>query len=150
MNLIPECQPNMFHNSTDFGVRFKNVFSSWSFCVVCKTSSLLKHQSIYKHVKQKIRMAKSVRETLSIKFLAGLARHNLFTKILRPFLDSFQKCLIKYYTGAIWMLTTPETFKYQTFWSSDFEWLGIQILCTMSNALDWPFKNWTGTSFRAF
>ena len=54
--------------------RFKNVFSSWSYCVVCKTSSLLKHQSIYKHVKQKIRMSKSVRETFSIKILAGTAR----------------------------------------------------------------------------
>ena len=41
---------------------------------MCKTSSLLKHQSIYKHVKQKIRMAKSVRETLKIKILAGTAR----------------------------------------------------------------------------
>jgi hypothetical protein len=42
--------------------------------VVCKTSSLLKHQSIYKHVKQKIRMSKSVRETFSIKIMAAAAR----------------------------------------------------------------------------
>ena len=98
---IAEFQVIMFHNSIDFGVRFKNVFSSWSFCVVCKTSSLLKHQSIYKHVKQKIRMAKSVRETLSIKFLAGLARHNIFTKILRIFYTTFEWVISKYYTVAI-------------------------------------------------
>jgi hypothetical protein len=39
---------------------FKNVFSSWNYNVVCKTSSMLKHRSVYRHVKQKIQQTKSL------------------------------------------------------------------------------------------
>ena len=37
---------------------FKNLFASWNYSVVCVTSKILKHQSIYQHIKQKIRFSK--------------------------------------------------------------------------------------------
>ena len=37
---------------------FKNLFASWNYSVVCPTSKILKHQSIYQHIKQKIRFSK--------------------------------------------------------------------------------------------
>ena len=37
---------------------FKNLFASWNYSVVCVTSKILKHQSIYGHIKQKIRFSK--------------------------------------------------------------------------------------------
>ena len=39
---------------------FKCVFASWNYNVVCKTSSLLKHRSIYRHIKQKIQLTRSL------------------------------------------------------------------------------------------
>lgn len=38
---------------------FKSLYSSWNHNVVCKTSSLLKHKSVYRHLKQKLQLAKS-------------------------------------------------------------------------------------------
>ena len=37
---------------------FKNIFASWNYNVVSVTSKILKHQSIYQHIKQKIRFSK--------------------------------------------------------------------------------------------
>ena len=37
---------------------FKNLFASWNYSVVCATSKILKHQSIYQHIKQKIRFSR--------------------------------------------------------------------------------------------
>jgi hypothetical protein len=37
---------------------FKNLFASWNYSVVCVTTKILKHQSIYQHIKQKIRFSK--------------------------------------------------------------------------------------------
>ena len=47
-------------------------------------------------------------------------------------------------TAIIWI---PQTFEYQTFWSSDFKWFGFQIvsLWDMSYVLDRPFKCRTST-----
>ncbi len=39
---------------------FKTVYASWNYNVVCKTSSVLKHRSIYRHAKQKIQQSKSL------------------------------------------------------------------------------------------
>ena len=52
-------------------------------------------------------------------------------------------------TVGIWIPTIwiPETFEYQTFWSSDLKWFGIQMvgLWVMSYVLDRPFEYWTST-----
>ena len=50
---------------------------------------------------------------------------------------------LTWYTVGIWIPTIwiPETFEYQTFWSSDFKCFGIQMVgeCAISYVLDQPF-----------
>jgi len=65
---------------------FKSVFSSWNYNVVCKTSSLLKHRSVYRHIKQKIQLTRSLAQakTFCTRCLIVAARclSLLFTLIM--------------------------------------------------------------------
>ena len=42
---------------------FRNLFASWNFSNVCQPSNYLKHQSLYNHIKQKMRFSKYQRQS---------------------------------------------------------------------------------------
>ena len=52
---------------------FKSIFSSWNHNMVCKTSSILKHKSIYKQIKHKIYLSRSANkaQTFCTRCLLG-------------------------------------------------------------------------------
>ena len=62
---------------------FKSIFSSWNHNMVCKTSSMLKHRSIYKQIKHKICLSRSANkaQTFCTRCLLGKTR-TLVTLIL--------------------------------------------------------------------